>query len=112
MDIFFSGQNLEDLAPLLSDDFSFVGPLFQFNNPQSYIEALKADPPKQSEYRIIHSFENSSSACLVYIFAKPGIRIPMAQLFKIQNNQINEILLIFDGRAFTWLNFSDSLWWH
>jgi len=100
MDIFFNSHNMEELTSLLSQDFSFQGPLYEFNSPQSYIESLKTDPPLGFEYKIIRSFESSSSAGLFCLFSKPGIQVPMAQLFEIRNHKISRILLIFDNKAF------------
>jgi hypothetical protein len=101
MDAMFSGQNMEELAPLLCHDFSFQGPLFQCHSAEEYIEALKADPPVGFKYKIIHSFQSSSSVALFYLFSKPGIQVPMAQLFEFQNDKICRILLIFDSSDFT-----------
>ena len=101
MDIVFSGQDMEELVPLLSKDCSFHGPLYNMNSARDYIDSLKADPPVKFNYKIIHSFENSTSAGLFYLFSKPGIELPMAQLFEIKNEKICRIMLIFDSRPFT-----------
>ena len=101
MNILFNGQNMEELAPLLSKDFSFKGSLYEFNSPQSYIESLKSDPPVEFKYKIIHSFESSSSVGLFYLFSKPGFQVHMAQLFEIRNDKISKILLIFDSKVFS-----------
>ena len=101
MNFLFTGQNMEELAPLLCHDFSFQGPLFRCNTAEEYIEALKADPPEGFKYKIIHSLQSPSSVALFYLFSKPGIQVPMAQLFEFQNDKICKILLIFDRSAFT-----------
>ncbi len=102
MEIFYSGKNIDRLYQLFSDDFSFYGPLFQFDSAKDYVKSLIDDPPEGLTYKIIQSFESESSACLVYEFSKPGIScVPMAQLFETNNDKISKILLIFDTRAFT-----------
>lgn len=101
MEIFFSGDNVEELSKLLANDFSFRGPFYDFDTAEDYIKALQSDPPKGFAYKIISSFENDSSACLVYQFVKPGVCEPMAQMFETSHGKITKILLIFDTGAFT-----------
>ncbi|GJL79931.1 MAG: hypothetical protein NPINA01_29200 [Nitrospinaceae bacterium] len=100
MDIFFPGENLEKLRPLLADDFSFSGPFYQFDSAEDYIKSIEVDPPKEFQYKIIRSFEDDSSACLIYEFIKPGVSTPMAQWFEVKDGKISRILLIFDAGAF------------
>ena len=101
MEIFFSGENIEELRPLFAEDFTFRGPLYEFNSAQDYIHSLKLDPPRGFTYEIIGSFENSSSARLVYRFTKPGVSTLMAQLFEVSDDKINKIVLVFDTGVFT-----------
>ncbi|HJP17661.1 MAG TPA: hypothetical protein QF468_03285 [Nitrospinota bacterium] len=102
MQIFYSGKNIDRLYQLFSDDFSFSGPLFQFDSAKGYINSLINDPPEGLAYKIIQSFESESSACLVYKFSKPGIScVPMAQLFETEKDKIKKITLIFDTQSFT-----------
>lgn len=101
MDILFSGKNIDELSDLLADKLTFSGPFYQFETAQDYIESLKSEPPKQFQYKIIQSFETESSVCIIYQFQKPGISVPMAQLFEISQSKISKILLIFDSGAFT-----------
>ena len=82
MEIFFNGENLDDLFQPFSENFSFEGPLFKFYSAKDYVNSLKLDPPKNFDYKIIRSFENESSTCLIYQFIKPVISVPMAQLFE------------------------------
>ncbi len=101
MDIVFSTGEFDELHDVFTDTLKFKGPLFQFENPSDYIRSLKHDPPLDFKYEIIQSFENKSSACLVYKFSKPGISTMMTQTFEITGNKISGILLVFDTKAFT-----------
>jgi hypothetical protein len=100
MEIFFSGEQMDRLRPLLADDFSFSGPLYQFDSTDAYINSLETDPPKGFEYEMIRSFEDESSACIIYQFTKPGVSTPMAQIFEVRKGKISKILLVFDTDAF------------
>jgi hypothetical protein len=100
MDILFSESDIDELNPFLAEDLHFRGPFYQFDSANDYLDALKSDPPKAFHYHIIHSYQDRSSACLVYQFSKPGVTTPMAQMFEIENNKIKKIVLIFDTNAF------------
>lgn len=101
MKVVFSGENLEALNELLADEFTFKGPFYEFDSANAFIQSLQSDPPQDFEYEIIQSFETESCACLVYQFFKPGVSVPMAQVFETRGNKISKILLIFDAREFS-----------
>ena len=101
MEIFFSGEDTEELSQLFAEDLTFRGPLYEFNSAQDYINSLKTDPPRGVAYEIIGSFEDSSSARLVYRFTKPGVSTLMAQLFEVRDDKISKIVLVFDTGALT-----------
>lgn len=100
LEIFFSGENLDELKSLFADNVSFTGPIYQFSSADSYINSLKKDPPKGMKYEIIKSFEYENSACVIYQFTKENVSIPMAQLFETEDGKINKIVLIFDSKDF------------
>ena len=100
MDIVFGNGDIEELLMILSDNFTFEGPLYKFDTPQGYVQSLQLDPPKDFKYKIIKAFEDESSACLIYQFSKQNLNLPMAQLFEIEGNKIKQITLIFDASAF------------
>lgn len=100
MDIVFKMDDLERLRKILSDDLEFNGPLYQFNSADAYISSMQANPPRDFSYEMIKTYEDHTSACLVYQFSKPGISVPMVQTFEIQNDKIRYMLLVFDTQAF------------
>ncbi len=99
MTAFFSGGDPEVLRDLLSDTFTFRGPLYRFDSAEEYIIALKADPPEDFEYKMIRFYEDESSACLVYQFIKPGVSTTMTQVFEVDKDKISKILLVFDSKS-------------
>ena len=100
MGILYGGGRLEELEELLADDLKFEGPLFKFGSAREYIDSLKADPPEGFGYQLIRAWEDETSACLVYMFSKPGVTTPMAQYFQTDGGRITRILLVFDTGAF------------
>ncbi len=101
MDIVFGGKNIEELRLVLSENCSFKGPFYAFDTAESYIQSLQSHPPEGFQFEIIRTFQDESSACLMYQFSKPGVSTPMAQLFETSEGKINRIVLIFDAGAFT-----------
>ncbi len=100
LDIFFSGQNLDRLYDLFDPSLHFEGPFFTFDTAETYIEALKQNPPAQMAGEILHTFESGETACVIYTLKKPGVETPVAQLFETNGDRITKILLIFDTRMF------------
>ena len=100
MDCVFEKGNLEELRNILSDDLQFRGPYFNFDSADDYVNSLRNDPPQGFEYEIIKCYADDSSACLVYIFSKPGVSTPMTQTFETMDGKIKSILLIFGTVAF------------
>jgi hypothetical protein len=101
MHVLFSEGDVEELRNFFSSDFTFRGPCYEFDSADAYINSLKSDPPRDWQYRMIRSFQDESSACLIYQFSKPGVCTPMAQVFELRKDKIGKILLIYDTRVFT-----------
>jgi len=100
MDIVFSTGNFDQLRRILTNNLQFRGPLYNFDTAEDYISSMQADPPKDFKFQVLKSYEDSSSACLVYKFSKPGVSTIMTQTFDTDNNKIKSILLVFDTGAF------------
>ena len=100
LEVFFSGENLDELKSLLADNVSFTGPIYKFSSADSYINSLKEDPPKGLKYEIIKLFEDENSACIIYQFTKENVLTPMAQLFETEDGKLSKIVLIFDSKDF------------
>lgn len=94
----FCAGNIESLKPLLASNLRFAGTFHSFNSADEYFVSLRSDPPEKCQYRILSITESTDSVALFYEYEKPNRVIQIAQLFKILDQQINEILLVFDGR--------------
>jgi len=97
---FYGESPLTDLWSLLAEDFSFTGPLYEFDSAPAYIEALLSDPPGDARYRILETYENDHSVCLIYQFVKPGVQTTMVQIFETRGDKITRIRLIFNPALF------------
>lgn len=101
MDIFYGEKDPSLLKDIFHKDLIFDGPFYKFHSAKDYIDSLLEAPPKDMSFEIIESFENETSACLVYNFSKGEIKSKMSQLFKVKNEKISEIILIFDSKDFS-----------
>ena len=100
MDCFYGQAPLEDMRRLLAADMKFNGPLDHFETGQDYFMSLQNDPVVNASYEILHEYQDGKTACLVYLFRKPGIETVMSQVFEIVDDKIKSILLVFDSVEF------------
>ncbi|MBD3670024.1 MAG: hypothetical protein HUJ29_04550 [Gammaproteobacteria bacterium] len=100
MDCFYGTCPLQDMENILAPGLKFDGPLYCFSSSRDYLDSLKRDPPVNSTYQLLKQYECTDGACLVYTFTKPGVETLMTQFFKIKNDRITKIKLLFDEQAF------------
>ena len=101
MEIFYSGKDLERLNDILAEDLSFIGPFYTFNSAEDYINSLIKDPPLDMKYKVLKTFEDENSTCIIYKFFKGNMSTKMCQLFEVKDEKISKIDLIFDTKALT-----------
>ena len=97
---FYGEAPLEEMKSLLADDLSFKGPFYEFDSAKAYFAALVADPPRDTSYRILNTYQKGNLVCLIYQFSKPGVETTMVQIFEIMGDKIARIRLIFDPAVF------------
>lgn len=94
----FCAGDIDGLEPLLAHDLIFNGIFHSYRSSAEYLAGLRSDPPEKSQCHILGITADSESVALFYEYRKPDRVMQIAQLFKISELKINEILLIFDGR--------------
>lgn len=97
----FCTGDIKGMEPLLAPELHFAGTFHTFASAGEYLASLRNDPPEKSDYKILSVTENENSVAVFYEYQKPKQAITIAQLFKIRQQKIYEILLVFDGRSFT-----------
>lgn len=105
MQVFYGGESLDSLTDILAENLIFEGPFFRFESAADYIAALVKDPPENIDYEIVDSYENATSACLLYYLKKadpkkPAMTTPVAQRFEVTGDKITHILIVFDKTFF------------
>ena len=96
---YFCSGDIDRLEPLLADNLCFTGTLQTYTSSRNYIESLKSDPPEKCIYKIISITQNEDSVAIFYEYQKPDRTIQIAQLFKIIDQKIKDIHLIFDSKG-------------
>ena len=89
------------MTELFADDLVFEGPFYRSSTAKEYMDRLREDPPADVHYVMEKAYADENSACLVYLFSKPGVETRMAQTFEIADGKIGKIKLVFDSNAFT-----------
>lgn len=95
----FCAGDVNGLESLLAENLYFKGTLHTYGSAKEYIETLKSDPPEECGYKVLSITESEQSVAVFYDYQKPDRVIQIAQLFKIEQEKIHEILLIFDSRG-------------
>lgn len=101
MKSFFGQAPLDMMNEILAEDLVFEGPFHKSSTAKAYIESLRENPPGDVHYHLENAYEDENTACLVYLFYKPGVETRMAQRFEIADGKICKISLVFDTSAFT-----------
>ncbi len=96
----FCAGDISGLTPLLASDLHFKGTLHQYGSSEEYLKSLKNDPPEKCGHHVLNITEGDDSVAVFYEYEKPDKVITIAQLFKIKNHRINEVLLVFDSSGF------------
>ena len=96
----FCAGDVEGLVSILAENLQFRGPFHQFESREGYLTCLRNDPPVPSQFQVVSITESEDQVAVFFEYQKSNESVLIAQLFKCFDNQITEILLIFDGRGF------------
>jgi hypothetical protein len=94
----FCAADIDGLARLLAPELSFKGTFHAYRSAADYIDSLRSDPPVKCGYKVLSLTEGEGSVAVFYEYRKPDRTMTIAQLFRIADDRINDVLLIFDGR--------------
>jgi len=96
----FCEGKINEIEPLLAPDLKFIGTLKSYSSAKEYLTSLRDDPPEPCSFNVLSITENDDFVGLFYEYLKPNQAMRIAQLFKIKDQLIQEVLLVFDGRGF------------
>ena len=96
----FCSGDIDAIEPLLAPNLSFIGTLHTYCSSAEYLDSLEKDPPERCEHKVLSVTENDDSVAVFYEYQKSDGPLLVAQLFKIKNQKIQEVILVFDSRGF------------
>lgn len=97
---FFVRQDFESLRGVLSENFTFEGPLLKANSADEYIKALEADVSVPGEAVVENAMQQGDQVTLFYRYRKPGVEVSMAQWFEIEDGLVKASRVWFDASPF------------
>ncbi len=95
----FCAGETQGIESLFASDLNFVGTFNTYHSASEYLDSLRNDPPEKCKFNILSITEDENSVAIFYEYIKPDRTMQIAQLFRIKNNLIKDILLVFDGRG-------------
>jgi len=95
-------RDFEAAQANLAKEFTFRGPFDTFNDPRSYLEALKRLYPIVKTIEIRKLFVDADEACLLYDMETntPIGTAFICEWFKVRDGKISSIRALFDARPF------------
>jgi ketosteroid isomerase-like protein len=107
----FTSADLDGVAELLTEDFSFEGPMLQVNSRQAFLDGTTQLLPIVRGYEMRRQWVEGDEVCSIYDFeietpAGAG-SIPMAEWNTIRDGKLASARLLFDTAAMAALMPSD-----
>jgi ketosteroid isomerase-like protein len=103
LDAFTSGD-VDRAAELLTDDFSFAGPLQQTEGKDAFLEGARHLAPLVRGHTMLRQWEDGDEVCSIYEFA---IETPagagsvlMSEWSRVRDGRLASSRLVFDTAAF------------
>lgn len=103
LDSFTSGD-MDGAMALITDDFSFTGPMLQSEGKEAFIEGAQAAQAIAKGYVMQRQFEDDDDVVSIYEFelgapATPG-KVLMTEWNTIRNGKLASARLVFDTAQF------------
>jgi len=96
----FCAGDIDGLEALLAPNLRFAGTFNTYSSALEYLDSLRGDPPDKCGYKVVSVTENEDSVAVFYEYQKLEGAVQIAQLFRIKDRKIDDMLLVFDGRDF------------
>ena len=100
----FSAKDMAALRKLLSDDFSFLGPMMAAEGGDSFVEQLQNFPPqaryRYEDSRMIVEGDNVAHMFDFVVSAPVEEKVRMCECFEVRDGKIHSSRLYFDTAQF------------
>ena len=100
----FESGDMDRARALVTDDFSFDGPMLQVDGKDAFFEAVSDLPSIIKGHTILKQFEDGDEVCSIYDFeietpAGAG-SVTMAEWCTVRDGRLASARLVFDTAAF------------
>ena len=97
---FEGGPDIPAMEALLTDDFSFHGPLMSADSAEEFIGELNAmeQPLSDLHAEIHHVIADGDTVAALYDFVTPMGKMPFAEWYWVRDGKISAIKLHYDPR--------------
>lgn len=89
-------KNVEQMKSALTDDFTFTGPMMQFDNPDDFVKSLLNFDGKVTQSRMIVDGDHMVHTYVLDI----GVQIPMCDVVTFNGAQMASMELYTDSKLF------------
>jgi len=102
LDAFFGGSpDLDTIRTLLTDDFTFEGPMMTASSADDFIKQLKGmDSNMEMRAEIHYLVDDGDRVAALYDFLGPTGKISFAEWYWVKGDKISAIKLHYDPRPF------------
>ena len=97
LEIYFSGSDFDRLLEQFTPNLKFEGPFVNTSTAEDYISTLQGGSTAPMDYKIIKTYEDHSSVCIIYHMIKGEVEFPVLQVFEFEGNKISKIMTVFDS---------------
>ena len=98
-DDFYNGATVKDVTKIrsaLTDDFTFAGPMMQFDNPDDFVQSLLRFDGKVTRSRMIVEGDYMVHTYVLDI----GVQIPMCDVVQFRGERMASMELYTDSKLF------------
>ena len=97
-----SRKDFDAVAPLLSEDLSFVGPGKATHGAQPYLTILRRLGAVWERSDVKHAFSDGDDVCVIYDFVTntEAGAVPIVEWLSIRDQRIQGVRLFFDRLSF------------
>lgn len=102
-DDFYAGamnKNAQQIRSVLTDDFTFRGPMMSFDSPDAFVASLLAVDADVTESRLIVEGEHVAHLFVLDVAAPIRAKVPMCDVLRFEGNRICAIELYTDTKLF------------
>lgn len=100
----FTGHDVATMTSLLTEDFTFEGPMMQHDGRQDFLDSLSNCAGWKMSVEFLEALESDTQAVLLYrwsMHAPVSQSLLMSEWYELRDGKICAVRLVFDSSQFT-----------